>query len=353
MVSSISKAFRLVYYNICIFNCLFLNTNGYIISHNINPLFNNWNCLGIKDNIDFTKPHISNVGELPLVTWKDSNNKLHTSINICKHMGSTFDKGSVSDGCLTCPYHGLTYSEKDKVGVTIEHEGKVFWSYLPNTYQPDNIPFYGNKNYKTSFIEIDMECSLMDSAYNTMDLLHPAYVHSGILGFGNKNPPHRIKDHEYKNTHTIGLSFEYQSTGLLQKINKNTPSTLNYHMFKFPCFTWSRVTFNKNNHLIVGVNLLPIGVKKTRWFITVVHNYMKQNYIEEQFMKSMAMTILLQDQNQMKNQYKENDLKKTVVLTHRFPDEKPIHKLHKLYRNITYPNLMHCIDLYNDYKMRF
>jgi phenylpropionate dioxygenase-like ring-hydroxylating dioxygenase large terminal subunit len=340
---------RFLYCCIITLGVLVTETNCYV-----HPLFNNWNCIGTKNNIDFTKPYISNIGELPLVTWKDSDDKLHTSINICKHMGSTFNEGSVNDGCLTCPYHGLTYTEKDSIGNTIEHEGKIFWSYLPKTKKPDRTPFYSSKAYKKSIIEIDMDCSLMDSAYNTMDLLHPTYVHSGVLGFGNKNPPQKIKDHVYKyDKNIIGLSFEYQSSGVLRKINRNTPSTQNFHMFKFPSFTWSRVTFNKNNHLIIGVNFLPIAEKKTRWFITVVHNYMKHNYVEEQFVKSMAMTILMQDQNQMKNQYKENDLKKAILLTHKFNDEIPIHRLHHLYQNITYPDLVQCIELYNNYKCNF
>jgi len=323
--------------------------SGFITNFKINPLFNNWNCIAIKENIDFSKPYISNVGDLPLVTWKDSTNKYHTTINVCKHMGSTFNKASINDDCLVCPYHGLSYSGEDEIGTTIEHEGKVFWSYQPDTKKPDKIPFFHNNNYKKSFIEIEMDCSLADSAYNTMDLIHPTYVHSGVLGFGNTKRTKNIYEHKYVDKKMIGLSFEYMSSGMLQKINKNTMSTTNFHMFKFPYFTWSRVSFNKKNHLIIGMNLLPIAEKKTKWFITIVHNYMKNNYIEEQFMKSMAMTILLQDQNQMKNQYKENDLKKKIIFGHKFVEEKPVISLHELFKNVSYPNIQDCVELYDDY----
>ena len=70
-------------------------------------------------------------------------------------------------------------------------------------------------------------------------------------------------------------------------------------------------------------------------------------------MKYMALLILKQDQKQMKNQYVENDLKDSIIFSHSFENEEPIHKLNKLYKNITYPDIYHCIDLYNDYKMRF
>lgn len=339
--------------NILLFLLFLTHANAYIMHHNINPLFNNWNCIGSVKNINFDKPHISNVGQLPLVTWKDKNDKLHTTVNVCKHMGSSFDEGTIKEGCLTCPYHGLSYNDGDNVGMTIEHEGKVFWSYLPNTYRPGSVPFYNNKNYKTSIVEIDMDCSLADSAYNTMDIVHPAFVHSGILGFGNKKAPTNIKNYVFKERNKFALSFQYSSSGILKTINKNTKSTYNYHLFEFPAFTWSRVSFKKTNHLYIGVNFLPIAEKKTRWYVTIVQNYMTNNFVEELLMKYMALVILKQDQNQMKNQYYENDLKKTILFSKKFEDEEPIHKLHKLYKNISYPDLQHCIDLYNDYKMRF
>lgn len=325
------------------------NSNQYMISNKVHTLFNNWNCIGIKENIDFSKPYKAKIGDLPLVVWKDNKGNLQSAVNICKHMGSSFDEGKIKDGCLTCPYHGLKYTEKDSIGKTIEHEGKIFWSYKPETNKPDMIPYFNNKDYEKSYIEIDMECSMTDSAYNTMDLKHPTYVHSGLIGFGNNNPPKNIKDHYYKDDKMIGLSFDYMSNNIIKTINKNTKDTRNYHMFKYPAFSWSRVTFKKTNHLLIGVNILPIAEKKTRWYITILHNYLKNNFVEKNFMKSMAMTILLQDQNQMKNQYEENILKKKILFSHQFKDEEPIIRLKKLFENYTYPDIYACVDLYRDY----
>ena len=36
-------------------------------------------------------------------------------------------------------------------------------------------------------------------------------------------------------------------------------------MYLYPSFSWSKVSFHKNN-LIIGVNLLPLENKKTRWY---------------------------------------------------------------------------------------
>jgi nitrite reductase/ring-hydroxylating ferredoxin subunit len=308
--------------------------------------FDNWHCIGIKQNIDFSKPYKINIGDLPLVLWKDNEKKLITAVNICKHMGTRLDTGQISNGCLKCPYHGLEYSAADKFGETIEHDGKIFWAYKPIFSKPYSIPFYNNKNYVSSFIEVDMECSLPDSAYNTMDVRHPEYVHS--LGFGNKIPPQNIKQYKYNDKSRIGLAFDYLSSDIMKKINSNVKVTNNFHMYIYPTFSWSRVSFDKN-HLIIGVNLLPIGKKKTRWYVTICHNYKKSD-LGKDFMKMLALTILSQDHSQLREQNEESDLKKMLLFEHIFKNEEVILWLKSLFENYNYPNIQKCIELYENYK---
>ena len=317
----------------------------YVTSFTTN-FFEYWHCIGIKQNIDFSKPYKINIGDLPLVLWKDNEKKLITAVNICKHMGTRLDTGQISNGCLKCPYHGLEYSEADKFGETIEHDGKIFWAYKPIFSKPYSTPFYTNKNYVSSFIEVDMECSLPDSAYNTMDVRHPEYVHN--LGFGNKIPPQNIKQYKYKDLTRIGLAFDYLSSDIMKKINGNVKVTNNFHMYIYPTFSWSRVSFDKN-HLIIGVNLLPISKKKTRWYVTICHNYKKTD-LGKDFMKMLALTILSQDHNQLREQNEESDLKKMLLFEHIFKNEEVILWLKSLFENYNYPNIKKCIELYENYK---
>jgi phenylpropionate dioxygenase-like ring-hydroxylating dioxygenase large terminal subunit len=313
-----------------------------------NSFFNHWICVGIKDKIDFTKPHKMNIGELPLVLWRNPKTKeLTTTLNICKHMGSKLDNGMItSSGCLKCKYHGLEFSKNDNFGETIEHEGKIFWAYNPIMEKPHSIPFFKNTKYKKSFIEIDMDASLTDSAYNTMDLRHPEYVHSGLFGFGSSNPPLNIKQYKYPDR--VGLAFEYQSKRTTRAISDDIPTSKNFHMFVYPTFTWSKVTFNTKD-LIIAVNLLPIGIKKTRWYVTICHNYLTTP-VKKEFMKFLASTILNQDSIQMKNQYIENPLKKEVLFNHRFNDEDVILWLTEMFKEYEYPDIDTCVDLYKNYK---
>lgn len=317
----------------------------YVSSHPItspikNPFFNHWNCIGIKTKIDFAKPYAYNIGDLPLVLWKNNKNKLISTINVCKHMGSKLETGKIVNGCLKCPYHGLEFSEKDKFGEIFEQDGKIFWSHQPFEIAPPKIPFFDNKNFVKSFVEIDMDCSLQDSVYNTMDIRHPEYVHG--IGFGSSNIPQKIKTFDFPNKNAVGLSFNYQSNNLMKYIN-GVKKTDNFHMYFYPAFTWSRVSFG-DNHLIISVNFLPIETKKTRWFVTILHNYNKSP-IGKHFMVSLAKIILLQDFHQLKHQFSENAVKKKIIFSHIFENEEAIIVTNKLLQNYKYPNIDDCLQL--------
>lgn len=321
------------------FLCTIINVNSF--TH----FFNHWTCVGVTKNMDFSKPQVVNIGDLPLVLWKNPiDDKWTSCINICPHMGSKLDNGLVTyNGCLQCQYHGLELTKKEKFGDVVEQEGKLFWAYDPIQKVPPKIPFYSNPNYETSVIEIDMSASLMDSAYNMMDLRHPEYVHNQILGFGNDIPPQNLKHYFYSNN-KIGLSFDYVSNELMKRLNENINKTNNFHMFEYPTFTWSKVSFGKNN-LIIGVNLLPLKENKTRWYITICHNYHKSS-LGKQFMKMLALTILNQDFYQMENQATENELKKEIMFEHIFPNENAIWILKQMFEDYKYPDLNQCVDLY-------
>jgi phenylpropionate dioxygenase-like ring-hydroxylating dioxygenase large terminal subunit len=323
------------------------------ITESYNSFFNYWHCIAIKENIDLTKPFSINIGELPLIIWQKSNNEYGSAINSCLHMGSKLDNAKiVKDGCLQCQYHGFKYEKKNHFGEIKECEGKLYWSYKPNKPLPYRTPFYNNVDYVNSMIQIDMPCSLEDSAYNTIDLRHPEYVHNNLFGFGSNLSPSDIKQYDY-GSGNMGLSFTYPSNSkVITSITKN--STDNFHIFNYPTFSWSRVTVdkdNKKNNLIISVNLLPLEKKKTRWFVTVCHNYYKTP-LKKQLMKGMALTILMQDFNQMFSQASETKLKKEMLFTHEFENEEIIGWLHEYFKkNYKYPDEKECVELWNDYKL--
>jgi len=321
------------------FSTFFIHIQSYL------DFFRHWQCIGITNNIDFSKPYKINIGELPLVIWKDrKKNEILSTLNICKHMGSKLDEGKVlMNGCLKCPYHGLEMTANDQFGEVLEHEGKLFWAHNPLLKKPFHLPFFNNKKYEKSFLQIDMPGSLTDSAYNTMDLRHPEFVHGSSLGFGNSQPPKNIKNYVF-DKNRIGLSFDYASNPTIALLNKNINETNNFHMYIYPTFSWSKVSFSKNN-LIIGVNLLPLTKDKTRWYVTIAHNYYQSSF-GKNLMEQLASIILLQDFKQMKRQAPENELKKMILFDHVFKDEECILHLKDMLQSYEYPSIEHCVELY-------
>lgn len=301
------------------------------------PPTNHWHCLSFTKNLDRTKAHKFRVGELPLVTWFHNATTPVTTLDACRHMGSRLHKGGVDNGCLVCPYHGLKHRLADKFGETLIFEDKLYWSYLPKFEKPPPSPFYANKNYASSTIQVDMEASLMDSVFNVMDIMHPQFVHGGPTGFGSDIPPSNVTMHFYPTTRnkTLGLSFVYGAQGTFAQLDPGVKQSRNFHMLHYPGSSWSRVTMPNGRNLFVTVDLLPIGRDTTRWFVTVRHNYLT-GAPGRWLINTAARCILEQDQHQMARQTPSSVLKALTIFRARMPFEDHFAYMRHMYRDWRY-----------------
>ena len=48
---------------------------------------------------------------LPLVAWRNSENKVVVQSNICPHRGAKLSLGSIKNGRIVCPFHGFEFSQ--------------------------------------------------------------------------------------------------------------------------------------------------------------------------------------------------------------------------------------------------
>lgn len=313
------------------------------------PLFRFWNCIGFKNNIDDNKPFQFKVGDIPLVAWKSSNNTYLSTLNICKHFGSTLHEGKIEDGCLKCPYHGYKHSINDKCGVIIEKDNKLWWSYNPIDKTPQSIPYIGD-DFVSDYIEIEMNEELPSCMYNSMDINHAEYIHSGILGFGSDIP---IKNYEYfKKNNVISTSFVHYSKNNIKLINKQNPVnvntyTSNYHEYIYPSTSCSVVCHGKDKKIVIGVSMTPVDTFKTKWFITVSSNYMK-DVISKNILTLATKMILNQDKEQFDRQSKNTILRNNFILKKELNYEDHIKYMRNLFENYNYPKLQEFIDYHKE-----
>jgi len=323
---------------------LLLNIIALSYGYAISPLLNQWYPIDFIKNIDITKPHSYNIGELPLVSWFTTNNTLSvkTTINICNHRGSKLGHGKVKDGCLVCPYHGLKH--KTSFGKTIIYQDKLWWAYEPITHLPPSIPLYNDKNYESSFIKIDINAGLKDCMDNLMDLNHAGSVHNNILGFGSDVPASDLKTYEYSPT-KIGISFAYKSNSNFKHIKNEIEITKNFNMIEYPFSSWSRVSMPNNEHLYVNIHMLPLAKNKTRWLVTLRHNYWR-SYFEKLIMKIAAKCILLQDASQLSQQADQNELRSFIENKQEMASEDHFKLMKRMFSKYTYPNSETVSNLY-------
>jgi len=307
--------------------------------------FNQWHCIDFMKNIDTTKPHSYNIGDLPLITWFDKK-KAYTTMNVCEHMGSRLDEGKVVNGCLYCPYHGIEYNKNMTLGESVIFQDKLWWSYEPIKKKPPVVPFYDNKNYETSTITVEVDANIKDCIKNTMDINHPALIHNNFLGFGSDIPPENVKKHTYKNKDIIGMSFNYKTYNGLTYLKKGLKKSINFHMFEYPLTSWSRVSLPGGENLFVNVNLLPLSVDKTKWIVTLKHNFWKSK-IEKELLQFTAKCIIYQDQVQMKRQSRESILKNIVCDRKQLVNEEHMREIKNMTEFYKYPSTGRVVTLYN------
>ena len=49
-----------------------------------------------------------------VVLWRDGDGVVHAALDYCPHRGARLSQGWLSDGCITCPYHGWQYGADGK-----------------------------------------------------------------------------------------------------------------------------------------------------------------------------------------------------------------------------------------------
>jgi phenylpropionate dioxygenase-like ring-hydroxylating dioxygenase large terminal subunit len=312
-----------------------------VSSYNV-PLYRNWNCIGVEKYIDTSKPFSFNVGDIPLVAWKN-NNTYSSTLNICKHFGSKLDDGWIDNNCLVCPYHGYKHGANDICGTVVSFDEKLWWSYDPINKTPYKLPDVFD-DFNTQYIETVMDESLPLCIYNSMDINHAEYIHGDIFGFGSENPVKSYDHFNINDNNIISTNFKYHiknNIRLISNINIDSieHNTNNYHEFIYPSTTWSLVENSHNdNKLIIHVDMCPIEKYKTKWIITIKNNYMNK-ILSKYLLKFITNLILTQDNNQFKKQCKNDLLRSKYLLQNKLKYENHIEDIHNKFKTYKYPEL--------------
>jgi nitrite reductase/ring-hydroxylating ferredoxin subunit len=76
----------------------------------------NWFAFAASDRIRRARPVGVSVGGQEVVAWRDGAGTLHAGPGACPHLGADLATGTIDDGALICPWHGLRLSQSGCLG---------------------------------------------------------------------------------------------------------------------------------------------------------------------------------------------------------------------------------------------
>jgi len=246
----------------------------------------------------------------PLVLYRDENEKVRCIKNICPHRGASFYGGSISNGQLTCPYHGAKFSSEGSCQnldrITCSHivDNNYIFVYFSRRSETDlndidekDSPSSHYKLINNGFLEeeyvseevlVDFKCDWSRIIENHLDILHIFWVHGDTIPDKDVN----------KN---VLVSFN-------QKINISPKFIESIYFYKNdPTKEFIRIKYLPPGRILIYkgeptasrylqvLDHIPLGNNKARVIVRHYRKFLKNKYLNN---------LLLFKENQKKIFYK-------------------------------------------------
>jgi phenylpropionate dioxygenase-like ring-hydroxylating dioxygenase large terminal subunit len=156
---------------------------------------------------------------LDLVFWRDAG-RIVAQEDRCPHMGASLSLGTVEDGCITCPFHGMRFDSEGHCKLvpslgkaaripdalqartfpTREAHGFV-WLWWGEGEPASTLPFFEElgKDWTWYTTPVEWPVNYSRAVENQLDVSHLAFVHRTTIGAGGRSRvdgPHVEVDEE-------------------------------------------------------------------------------------------------------------------------------------------------------------
>lgn len=243
----------------------------------------------------------------------------------CLHRVARLSKGRVSQGQLTCPYHGWTYagtgqvvkipSEKtpgrERCAATysvIEKDDYIYLQLespeatdLQPLLQPFPMPHYKDKGYANIRLQNLFDNSVTNCAENFLDIPHTSFVHPTI--FRNASGQKMGAKIERLSGHVrVTYLDEKSDFGIFSWfLNPGRQVIRHTDEFFMPNVTTVNYWFG-NKHFIITSQSVPVTDKQTLVYTDLTYNYGIWNWIARPIIRWQGQAIIDQDVEILKNQ---------------------------------------------------
>ena len=139
-----------------------------------------WYVLGASRDVP-AEPSGHVVAGRELVAWRDGS-ALRIAPASCPHMGADLTRGTVQNGELVCPWHGLRLGERGHGAwscFAALDDGVLAWVRLPNGEAPTDAPVIAPRpeRFIAGVIRVDATCEPEDVIANRLDPWHGVHYH--------------------------------------------------------------------------------------------------------------------------------------------------------------------------------
>lgn len=147
---------------------------------------------------------------LNLILFRNEKKQLSCLVDKCSHRGAALSKGSLKNGCLKCPFHGIEFDLKGQCQFIpalgkenqsdlsrfnieeyiVKEESEIIYLWYGDKEKiTDSIPFfydYLDSSYKYSELKDHWNTHYSRAIENQLDVVHLPFVHHNTIGRGNK-----------------------------------------------------------------------------------------------------------------------------------------------------------------------
>ncbi|MCW2972446.1 MAG: Rieske (2Fe-2S) iron-sulfur domain protein [Thermoleophilia bacterium] len=292
-----------------------------IMRWNIGTLHQAWYAACQSKDLVAGKPLARTLLEEPIVLFRAADGTATALIDRCLHRNAALSKGKVSDGCISCPYHGWKY---DAEGVLVrvpsegaggerkrlraerfpvrEQEGLVWvWMGDPEaaaTVEPFRMPIGGAEGWKHYYMYTDFDGDVTDLAENFMDVPHTAFVHAGWFRSESKHEPKRAEADVVRTHDAVHVTYhqEDDTIGFSERfINPDGAPMTHTDRFYMPNTTRVDYLWGERRGFVISSTITPVSPTRAMVFTSIAYRFGFLNPIARLFLPWYTRVVINQD----------------------------------------------------------
>lgn len=283
-------------------------------------LINLWYVAEWSDKVTTDPVRVKMLGQ-QFVLFRDQTGTVRCLADTCLHRGGSLSKGWVTDGNVTCPYHGWQYDGTGKC-VAIPSEGEsckipdkarvdsypteerygMVWVFLGDLEDVERYPIppfreYDHPDWRIVSSEWTWQADAGRVLENGIDIAHASFVH-GMFGYqhtAGRNHIVKLERHDGWATSTNEMYPPKLKGGLRSFIRKDEAKTYVHPTFYMAGNTIRmHIEANPKMHIIMFDANTPVDEHTTRTFAIQARNFFRWKLFDRGSLKRLE-TVLRED----------------------------------------------------------